>query len=220
MAPAWRKSSSVAKGTCFCISRPAFMSGPRLDRLGRDQFWDGADNRFGSLPLCRRPRPPGSPFCKRCHTCCSKRRGPSLLDLLNSIGRNWEKQDQENPMRPAAPRKGLLYRVARPHVSGRGQSPRNLRFGRIGFPGGTIMSEQGWKRLTAGAPWFAGAGKHPIAAYSEFMPPPRWEEALTEMATPGCSTPPILGAGESPSTKRRWNCSRACSKSPRNCCPC
>ncbi len=35
------------------------------------------------------------------------------------------------------------------------------------------MPEQGWKRLTAGAPWFRGPGKYPIAAYSEFMPPPR-----------------------------------------------
>ena len=35
------------------------------------------------------------------------------------------------------------------------------------------MPEQGWKRLTAAAPWFRGAGKYPIAAYSEFMPPPR-----------------------------------------------
>ncbi len=35
------------------------------------------------------------------------------------------------------------------------------------------MSPAGWKRLLAGAPWFRGAGKYPIAAYSEFMPPPR-----------------------------------------------
>ncbi len=38
------------------------------------------------------------------------------------------------------------------------------------------MSEQGWKRLTAGAPWFAAGGNYPIAAYSEFMPPPRLGE--------------------------------------------
>ena len=35
------------------------------------------------------------------------------------------------------------------------------------------MPAQGWKRLLAGAPWFRGAGNYPIAAYSEFMPPPR-----------------------------------------------
>ena len=31
----------------------------------------------------------------------------------------------------------------------------------------------GWQQLTAGWPWFSGEGRHPIAAYSEFMPPPR-----------------------------------------------
>ena len=35
------------------------------------------------------------------------------------------------------------------------------------------MPAAGWKQLLAGAPWFRGAGKYPIAAYSEFMPPPR-----------------------------------------------
>jgi hypothetical protein len=35
------------------------------------------------------------------------------------------------------------------------------------------MPAEGWKRLLAGAPWFRGPGKYPIAAYSEFMPPPR-----------------------------------------------
>jgi hypothetical protein len=35
------------------------------------------------------------------------------------------------------------------------------------------MPEQGWKRLVADAAQFRGAGKFPIAAYSEFMPPPR-----------------------------------------------
>jgi hypothetical protein len=35
------------------------------------------------------------------------------------------------------------------------------------------MPTSGWKRLLAGAPWFRGKGAYPIAAYSEFMPPPR-----------------------------------------------
>ncbi|MGD0655757.1 MAG: M28 family peptidase [Thermoguttaceae bacterium] len=35
------------------------------------------------------------------------------------------------------------------------------------------MSLTPWKQLLAGAPWFRGAGKYPITAYSEFMPPPR-----------------------------------------------
>ena len=82
------------------------------------------------------------------------------------------------------------------------------------------MSEQGWKRLTAGTPWFAGAGNYPIAAYSEFMPPPALEKSPTATATQGCSTQPILGAGGLPSTKRRSSCSRACSRSRRNCCTC
>ncbi|HZT83375.1 MAG TPA: M28 family peptidase [Gemmataceae bacterium] len=35
------------------------------------------------------------------------------------------------------------------------------------------MAATGWKQLLAGAPWFRGEGRYPIAAYSEFMPPPR-----------------------------------------------
>src|SRR5258708_7408755 len=35
------------------------------------------------------------------------------------------------------------------------------------------MPKQGWKQLLAGWPWFRGQGHFPIAAYSEFMPPPR-----------------------------------------------
>ncbi len=35
------------------------------------------------------------------------------------------------------------------------------------------MANQGWKRLLAGAPWFDRPDRYPIAAYSEFMPPPR-----------------------------------------------
>jgi hypothetical protein len=35
------------------------------------------------------------------------------------------------------------------------------------------MAKSGWNQLLAGSPWFRGAGRFPIAAYSEFMPPPR-----------------------------------------------
>jgi hypothetical protein len=35
------------------------------------------------------------------------------------------------------------------------------------------MSNQGWKQLLEGFPWFLGKGRYPIAAYSEFMPPLR-----------------------------------------------
>src|SRR5947209_17373394 len=35
------------------------------------------------------------------------------------------------------------------------------------------MSLEGWKQLVAGWPWFLGEGSYPVAAYSEFMPPPR-----------------------------------------------
>ncbi|HYA49147.1 MAG TPA: M28 family peptidase [Burkholderiales bacterium] len=38
-------------------------------------------------------------------------------------------------------------------------------------PGLTIAS--GWKALMEDYPWFAGKGKFPFPAYSEFMPPPR-----------------------------------------------
>ena len=35
------------------------------------------------------------------------------------------------------------------------------------------MANQGWKRLLSGEAWFRAKGRYPIAAYSEFMPPPR-----------------------------------------------
>src|SRR5713226_432268 len=35
------------------------------------------------------------------------------------------------------------------------------------------MPKSGWEQLLAGAPWFQDDGKFPIAAYSEFIPPPR-----------------------------------------------
>jgi hypothetical protein len=35
------------------------------------------------------------------------------------------------------------------------------------------MALSGWKRLVEGAPWFRKAGSYPIAAYSEYMPPPQ-----------------------------------------------
>jgi hypothetical protein len=35
------------------------------------------------------------------------------------------------------------------------------------------MARAGWKQLVDGAPWFGAAESYPIAAYSEFMPPPR-----------------------------------------------
>src|SRR5438876_327129 len=34
------------------------------------------------------------------------------------------------------------------------------------------MARAGWKSLLTGAPWFWGAGRFPITAYSEFVPPP------------------------------------------------
>ena len=34
-------------------------------------------------------------------------------------------------------------------------------------------SLHGWRVLTDGFPWFEGAGRFPLPAYSEFMPPPR-----------------------------------------------
>jgi hypothetical protein len=35
------------------------------------------------------------------------------------------------------------------------------------------MAQAGWKQLVEGAPWFRAPGSYPIAAYSEFIPPPR-----------------------------------------------
>jgi hypothetical protein len=36
-----------------------------------------------------------------------------------------------------------------------------------------MTAEGGWRRLVDGYPWFEGAGRYPIPAYSEFMPAPR-----------------------------------------------
>ena len=35
------------------------------------------------------------------------------------------------------------------------------------------MTRSGWQALVEGVPWFRTAESYPIAAYSEFMPPPR-----------------------------------------------
>ena len=35
------------------------------------------------------------------------------------------------------------------------------------------MPNHGWKQLLAGAPWLDEGKSYRIAAYSEFMPPPR-----------------------------------------------
>ncbi len=35
------------------------------------------------------------------------------------------------------------------------------------------MATAGWRQLVDGWPWFRGEGSYPIAAYSEFLPPPR-----------------------------------------------
>src|SRR5262252_3230945 len=37
----------------------------------------------------------------------------------------------------------------------------------------SARSRHGWRALTHGFPWFEGAGRFPLPAYSEFMPPPR-----------------------------------------------
>ena len=41
-----------------------------------------------------------------------------------------------------------------------------------GHPPG-MANEAGWPSLLEGFPWFAGRGRFPLPAYSEFMPPPR-----------------------------------------------
>jgi hypothetical protein len=38
------------------------------------------------------------------------------------------------------------------------------------------MPKTGWQRLAAGTSWYRAAGRYPIPAYSEFMPPPRLGE--------------------------------------------
>src|SRR5262245_3427512 len=35
------------------------------------------------------------------------------------------------------------------------------------------MAKKGWGRMVEDWPWFRGPNQYPIAAYSEFMPPPR-----------------------------------------------
>jgi hypothetical protein len=38
----------------------------------------------------------------------------------------------------------------------------------------TVSGDAGWAALLEGFPWFAGEGRFPLPAYSEFMPPPRF----------------------------------------------
>jgi len=47
--------------------------------------------------------------------------------------------------------------------------------GRMETPeeGGLLTTKSGWEQLLDGYPWFAGEGRFPLPAYSEFMPPPR-----------------------------------------------
>ena len=83
------------------------------------------------------------------------------------------------------------------------------------------MPEQGWKRLTAGGPWFRGPGQYPIAAYSEFMPPPRLGRKpydRDEDADPRRPLRPGRSLGLADQRLRRgaWNCSRACCTWPKN----
>jgi hypothetical protein len=54
------------------------------------------------------------------------------------------------------------------------------------------MPATGWKQMLAGAPWFRGPDKYPIAAYSEFMPPPR----LGRKAYDGFTDPVLFDAAD------------------------
>ncbi len=47
------------------------------------------------------------------------------------------------------------------------------------------MASTPWKRLLAGAEQFRSAGRFPIAAYSEFMPPPRFGKKPYGTEVPG-----------------------------------
>ena len=71
------------------------------------------------------------------------------------------------------------------------------------------MKPEGWQRLLADVPHSWQAGGFPIAAYSEFMPPPRSAGSPTGRPSPRRLPTTIRSAGTSPSTKRRWSCGRA-----------
>ena len=71
------------------------------------------------------------------------------------------------------------------------------------------MAEQGWQKLLAGYPWFAGEGNYPIAAYSEFMPPPRVGRKPYGSIDHCLYAKTIPSAGTSANTKKPWNFSRA-----------
>jgi hypothetical protein len=51
------------------------------------------------------------------------------------------------------------------------------------------MSLNGWKRLYSGMPWFRGPDRFPIAAYSEFIPPPRLGAKPYDEAPPPIDDP-------------------------------
>lgn len=54
------------------------------------------------------------------------------------------------------------------------------------------MASVGWKPLLAGWPWFQGPGRYPIAAYSEFVPPPRLARKPYGQPEPGPRDPADL----------------------------
>ncbi len=51
------------------------------------------------------------------------------------------------------------------------------------------MKPIGWRQLLDGWPWFTGAGAYPLAAYSEFMPPPRLGRGPYGSEDPGLFEP-------------------------------
>src|SRR5438128_2341433 len=56
------------------------------------------------------------------------------------------------------------------------------------------MGDAGWPVLLGGWPWFRGAGRYPLPAYSEFMPPPRLvRKPYGEPVQPALDTADALG---------------------------
>ena len=76
------------------------------------------------------------------------------------------------------------------------------------------MNLTGWERLRADAEWCRGQGSFPIAAYSEYMPPPWLGVKPYGTPTRACSRPRTTGAGASANMSGPIGCAPACATWP------
>ena len=81
------------------------------------------------------------------------------------------------------------------------------------------MTRNGWSRLIPDEGTFHGSDEFRIAAYSEFMPPPRvgWKPYGPVPVNSHLLSPDDPSGGRSTNLMKHSNCNRACTRSPGNC---